>query len=63
MQALDQEARGYEIANLPATDAPALASANNKDTLNGNVVSCGNLLKAADFSGPDPRIEELAGTG
>jgi len=59
MQALDQEARGYEIANLPATDAPDLTSANNKDTLNGNVISCGNLLKAEDFSGPDPRIEEL----
>ena len=59
MQALDQEARGYEIANLPTTDAPALASANNKDALNGNVVTCGNLLKAADFQGADPRIEAL----
>jgi len=59
MQALDQEARGYEIANLPATDAPDPASVNNKDTLNGNVVTCGNLLKAKDFQGADPRIEAL----
>ncbi|MCX5883169.1 MAG: hypothetical protein NTU74_15625 [Deltaproteobacteria bacterium] len=59
MQALDQEARGYEIANLPAIDAPALNSANNKDALNGNVITCGNLLKAADFQGTNPRIEEL----
>jgi hypothetical protein len=59
MQALDQEARGYEIANLPTTDAPDLASANTRDILNGNVITCGNLLKAADFHGPGPRIEVL----
>ena len=58
MQALDQEARGYEIANLPA-DAPPLVSANNRDELKGNVVTCGNLLKAADFQDANPRIEEL----
>jgi len=58
MQAMDQEARGYEIANLP-TDTPAPTSANNKDALNGNVVTCGNILKAADFQGTDPLIEAL----
>jgi hypothetical protein len=58
MQALDQQARGYEIANLPPA-APAQPSANNNDALNGNVVTCGNLLKTAEFQGSDPRIEEL----
>jgi hypothetical protein len=59
MQALDQEARGYEIANLPTKDTPAPDPVNDKDALNGNVVTCGNLLKAADFQGPIPRIEAL----
>jgi hypothetical protein len=58
MQTLDQESREYEIANLPA-DAPALVSANSRDELNGKVVTCGNLLNAADFQGVGPRIEEL----
>lgn len=58
MLALDQEARGYEIANLhPA--APALASASNANTLNENVATCGNLLKATDFLAANPRIESL----
>ena len=52
MQALDQEARGYEIANLPPA-APALPSA-NINTLNENVAICGNLLKTADFQGVRP---------
>jgi hypothetical protein len=59
MQALDRESRGYEIANLPTTDVPAPDSANDKDALNGNVVTCGNLLKAADFQDAGPRIEAL----
>jgi hypothetical protein len=59
MQALDQVARGYEIANLPAIDASALSSSKNSDELNANVVTCGNLLKAADFQITSPRIEEL----
>ncbi|MBI5590343.1 MAG: hypothetical protein HY881_07685 [Deltaproteobacteria bacterium] len=59
MQALDQESRGYEIANLPAMDAPALASASSKAELSANVVTCGNLLKAADFQDSGPRIEKL----
>jgi len=45
MQALDQEARRFEIANLPA----APGSANDQVGLNARVASCGNLLKAADF--------------
>ena len=45
MQALDQEARRFEIANLPT----APGSANDPGGLNTRVASCGNLLKAADF--------------
>ncbi len=55
MQVLDQEARGYEIANLP----PAALPPANINTLNENVAICGNLLKTADFQGSGPRIEEL----
>lgn len=59
MQALDQAARRHEIANLPTTDSPAPASADTKNALIGRVVTCGDLLKAEDFQGADPRIEEL----
>jgi hypothetical protein len=45
MQALDQEARQFEIANLPT----APGSANDPGGLNTRVAGCGNLLKAADF--------------
>ena len=46
MQALDQEARRYEIANLTRAEG---AAANDQIELNAKVSSCGNLLKAADF--------------
>ena len=49
MQALDQEARKYEIANLPKAAGSVPGSANDKDGINARVNSCGNLLKAADF--------------
>jgi hypothetical protein len=55
MQVLDQEARSYEIANLPALDTPDQPSANSRDELNRNVVTCGNLLKAEDFQSANPR--------
>jgi hypothetical protein len=45
MQALDQEARQFEIANQSTTPG----SANDPGGLNSRVASCGNLLKAADF--------------
>lgn len=48
MQALDQDARKYEIANLPSS-AAALNSANDKAGLYDKVVTCGNTLKAADL--------------
>jgi hypothetical protein len=59
MQALDQEARGYEIANLPTKDAPALLSADDKQALIHHVVACGNLMKAADFQDTFSRKEAL----
>jgi hypothetical protein len=45
MQALDQEARGFEIANLP----PVPGSARETGELKSRVTVCGNLLKVADF--------------
>lgn len=53
MQALDQNARKHEIANLPDAGTPA-----ERDALYQRVVSCGNLLKAADFQ-DDRRRREL----
>ena len=49
MQALDQDARHYEIANLPNSAVDGLASANDRVGLNSKVVTCGDLLKAADL--------------
>jgi len=49
MQELDQEARTYEIANLPQATGSSPGSPNDKAALNAKVASCGNLLKAADF--------------
>ncbi len=45
MQALDQEARQFEIANLHT----APGSAGDSSGLNARVASCGDLLKAADL--------------
>ena len=55
MQALDQDARKYEIANLPQATGSIPGSANDKDGLYAKVASCGNLLKAADFKGGQPQ--------
>jgi hypothetical protein len=55
MQALDQDARKYEIANLPPATGSIPGSANDKEGLYAKVVSCGNLLKAADFKDGQPR--------
>jgi hypothetical protein len=49
MQVLDQEARKFEIANLPDAVRSTPGSANEKAELSAGVASCGNLLKAADF--------------
>jgi hypothetical protein len=55
MQALDQEARKYEIANLPPATGSIPGSANDQDGLYAKVASCGNLLKAADFNDSQPQ--------
>jgi len=55
MQALDQDARKYEIANLPQAAGSIPGSANDKDGLYGKLASCGNLLKAADFEDSQPQ--------
>jgi hypothetical protein len=49
MQALDQDARKHEIANLPRATGSTPGAANDLDELYGKVASCGNLLKTADF--------------
>ena len=49
MQALDQEARRYEIANLTRAMGHSAGPANDTIELNAKVASCGNLMKAADF--------------
>jgi hypothetical protein len=55
MQALDQDARTYEIANLPQAAGSIPGSANDTEELYGKVASCGNLLKAADFKDSQPQ--------
>ncbi|HSO62727.1 MAG TPA: hypothetical protein VLR50_16975 [Desulfobacterales bacterium] len=49
MQALDQDARKHEIANLPRATGSTPGAASDLDELYGKVASCGNLLKTADF--------------
>jgi hypothetical protein len=62
MQALDQEARRHEIANLAAAAGPAAGSLNQAAELNEGVAGCGSLLKAADFHdvGPQKALREKA---
>jgi hypothetical protein len=49
MQSLDQEARKYEIANLPGSAAAARNKGSERSGLYAKVVTCGDRLKAADF--------------
>ena len=49
MQALDQDARHYEIANLPDSTVAMLDSVNGRAGLYNRVAVCGDLLKKADF--------------
>ncbi len=55
MQALDREARRYEIANLPETAGSAAARADDSHDLNARVGSCGTFLRAADFQTGEQR--------
>ncbi|UCE52771.1 MAG: hypothetical protein JSV31_26540 [Desulfobacterales bacterium] len=49
MQALDKDARKYEIANLPDSAVAMLDAANGRAGLYNKVAACGDLLKEADF--------------
>ena len=55
MQALDQDAREYEIANLPASAVAMLDSANGRAGLYNKIVTCGDLLKESDFQDIEQR--------
>jgi hypothetical protein len=59
MQTLDQDARKYEIANLPNSAVAELDSVNNRAGLLSKVATCGDLLKDADFQNVKPQ-EELS---
>jgi hypothetical protein len=56
MQALDQEARRHEIANLPVAAGPSADHGNAEPEFNARIVSCGNLMKAADFQDTESRM-------
>jgi hypothetical protein len=57
MQALDQDARQYEIANLPNSAIAMLDAVNGRAGLYNKVTTCGDLLKKADFQDIDQRQE------
>lgn len=49
MQAIDQDARKFEIANLPHSAVASLDSVNERVGLYREVATCGDILKAVDF--------------
>jgi len=57
MQALDQDARQYEIANLPDSAVAMLDAVNGRVGLYHKVATCGDLLKKADFQNIEQRQE------
>ena len=57
MQALDQDARHYEIANLPDSAVAMLDSVNGRAGLYNKVATCGELLKEEDFKDIEPQQE------
>jgi len=57
MQALDQNARRDEIANLAIDHKDTPSSENERDELFSKVVSCGNLLKTVDFQEAEQKKE------
>ena len=57
MQALDQDARQYEIANLLGSAISMLDSVNGRAGLYSKVSTCGDLLKEADFLDIEHRKE------
>jgi hypothetical protein len=60
MQALDREARGYEISNLPDSAVTELDPVNGRAGLIQKVAICGDILKAADFRevGPQQQLRQ-----
>jgi hypothetical protein len=57
MQALDQNARRYEIANLAIDHKHTPSPENERDEVFSKVVACGNLLKGVDFQEIEQRKE------
>jgi uncharacterized protein YneF (UPF0154 family) len=57
MQALDQDARQYEIANLPDSTVAMLDEAKGRTGLYNKVAACGDLLKEADFQNIEQQQE------
>jgi hypothetical protein len=56
LQALDQDARKYEIANLPHSADAAFESVIDRAELNRRIATCGDLLKVADSK--DSKLQE-----
>lgn len=59
MQALDQNVRRYEIANLVTHGGDTASSENERVELFSRVVACGKLLRSADFQEAEQQ-EELS---
>ena len=57
MQAVDQNARRHEIANLAMYYKDKPSSEDERDELFSKVVACGNLLKGVDFQEAEQRKE------
>ena len=57
MQTLDQDARKYEIANLPDPVVAELDPVSNRTGLFSKVATCGDLLKASDFQSVEHQEE------
>jgi hypothetical protein len=55
MQAIDQDARKFEISNLPHSAVVSLDSVNGKVGLYREVETCGDNLKAVDFQNVENR--------
>jgi hypothetical protein len=51
MQAIDQDARKYEIANLPHGSVTALDPVNGRPGIYQTVADCADILRKADFKG------------
>jgi len=63
MQALDQDARRYEIANLPDAAVEGLDPANGREGIYQRVAACGDVLRQTDFKDDESRqklIEQVA---